>query len=210
MKSNLFPIAKEGWKFIGFSALAVIIFSILDLDFLKLLSFLAIFFFAFVFRNPEREAPSFQDNSVVSPVDGVILSIEEIFNSEYAYKVEIDSNYLNVAVLRAPLSSSIKSVNVQRGSRLSKIDKLMRKINEKSEIVFEDKEAHKIKVVHTLGVSFDELQIAAQEAKKISQGSRYGVMVNGITAIYLPQNFRLNVTLGNEVKASETLIGYFS
>jgi len=210
MKNNLFPIAKEGWKFIGFSIFALVLFNILDLDFLGLLSFLAMLFFIFVFRNPEREAPSFQSNSVVSPVDGEIVSIEEIMDLDYAYKVEIDSSYFNVSVLRTPLSSSVKSLNIQRGSRLSKNNKLMQQINEKAEIIFEDNEGNRLKLVHVLKRSFDSININATESKYFLQGSRYGLMLDGITTIYLPQNFRLNITIGNEVKASETLIGYFS
>jgi phosphatidylserine decarboxylase len=210
MKNNLFPIAKEGWKFIGFSVLAVIIFSIIGFEFLQFLSFLAIIFFAFVFRNPERQTPEFEQNSVVSPVDGVILSIEEITNSEYAYKVEIESSYLNVSILRIPLSSSVKTFNIQRGSRLSRFDKLAQKINEKAEIVFEDKQSNMVKVEHVLKRSFNDIQVGVIEAQNSLQGARYGVMINGITTLYLPQNFRLNVSVGNELKASETLIGYFS
>ena len=58
--------------------------------------------------------------------------------------------------------------------------------------------------------SFDEIRIAAKESQSLLQGSRYGVMISGVTTIYLPQNFRLNINIGSELKASESLIGYFS
>lgn len=210
MKNNLFLIAKEGWKFIGFSFLALLIFSALGLESLNILSFVAILFFAFVFRNPERETPSFQENSLVSPVDGVIVSIEELSNSEYAYEVKIDSGYFDVSVLRAPLSASVKVLHIQKGAKLSDEEKLAQKINEKAEIIFEDKESNKVKIEHLLKRSFDDIQIGIAEAQNISQGSRYGVMVDGVTSIFLPQNFRLNIAINNRVKGSETLIGYFS
>jgi phosphatidylserine decarboxylase len=210
MKSNLFVVAKEGWKFIGYAVVAVFIFSILDLGLLEFFSFMAIVFFIFVFRNPEREAPPFQSDSVVSPVDGVVLSMEELTNSEYAYKITIDSNYLNVSLLRAPLSASIKSLNIKKGARLQKNSELLKKINSQTEIVFEDYQANKLKVKHILKRSFDETRLDLIENQELRQGERYGVMLNGMTVIYLPQNFRLNITVGNELKASQSLIGYFS
>ena len=210
MKSNLFPVAKEGWKFIGYAVLAGFIFSMLDLGVFEFFSFVAVVFFIFVFRNPEREAPPFQSDSVVSPVDGVVLSMEELRDPEYAYKITIDSNYLNVSLLRAPLGASVKSLNIKKGARLQKSSELLKKLNSQTEIVFEDYQANKLKVEHILKRSFDEIRLDIIENQEIRQGVRYGIMVNGMTVIYLPQNFRLNITVGNELKASESLIGYFS
>ncbi len=210
MRNNLFPVAKEGWKFIGYTALAFVIFSILDIDLLQIVSFFLILFFITIYRNPERETPMFQDNSVVSPVDGIVVAIEELDDKKYAYKIQIDSNYLNVAILRAPLTSSIEKIDVRKGARLSKSNALFEKLNEYCEIVFKDKNSNTVKVVHRLKQSFDNINIIASSSQNILQGSRYGVMVDGVTTVFLPQNFRLNVNIGNELTASHTLIGYFS
>ena len=210
MRNNLLPIAKEGWNYILCSLGAFLIFTILDLEFLQFFSFLALIFFLFVFRNPERLTPIFAKNSVVSPVDGVILSIEELQEHEYAYKIECDSSYLNISLLRTPLNSTIKSVNFQKGARLSKFSPLSKDINENYELVFEDENANMVKVTHMLKQSFKSIDIDAIISQKLTQGARYGLMVNGITTIYLPQNFRLNVSVSQKVNASESLIGYFS
>lgn len=90
MKNNLLPIAKEGWTYIAGVVSLFIISAFFDLSFLQFFAFLAIIFFTFVFRNPERQQPYYQENSVVSPVDGVVTSIEELKNNGYAYKIEID------------------------------------------------------------------------------------------------------------------------
>ena len=210
MRNNLFPVAKEGWNFIGYSVLAFIIFAIFDFDFFEFLSFLAIIFFTFVYRNPEREMPTFQESSVVSPVDGVVSSIEEIEDKDYSYKIEVNGSYLDVSVLRVPMNATIKSFSIKRGARLSQFDSLAKNINENAQLVFEDTNSNTVKVSHMLKQSFDGIKIGIIENQKLSQASRYGVMVNGVTTIYLPQNFRLNISIGNELKASETLIGYFS
>ena len=210
MRNNLFPVAKEGWNFIGYAVAAFIVFSIFNFDFFEFISFIAIIFFIFVYRNPEREMPTFQEGSVVSPVDGVVSSIEEIEDKEYAYKIEVSSSYLDVSVLRVPMNSTLKSFSIKHGARLSQFDSLAKNINENAQLIFEDTNSNKVKVSHMLKQSFDGIKVGVIENQELSQASRYGVMVNGVTTIYLPQNFRLNISVGNELKASETLIGYFS
>lgn len=210
MNNNLFPIAKEGWNYIGYAVIAFFIFSVFDFGLLKFLSFVAILFLLFVYRNPEREMQVFQNASVVSPADGTVISIEEIKDKKYAYKVEIEANYLDVGVLRVPMNSSLQHLSVKHGARLSTNEPLAKTLNENAELIFEDEASNRVKVVHLLKNSFDGININVIEGQKVLQSSRYGVMINGVTTLYLPQNFRLNISVGNEVKASQTLVGYFS
>lgn len=212
MKSNLLPIAKEGWSYLAYSVAAFIVFMILDLDLLQFLAFLTTLFFIYIFRNPERENMLYQQNSVVSPVDGIVSSIEELQNeNSYAYKVEIDGSYLNVALLRAPFTSTIEELEIQRGARLSVFKSLSKSINENAALIFSDeKSSNKMKVVHRLKQSVKGIDIDINKNQSLVQGSRYGLVVNGITELYLPHNFRLNIDIGNELIASESLIGYFT
>ena len=210
MRNNLLPIAKEGWKYIGYSILAIFIFSLLGFGTLEFLALFATAFFIYIFRNPERESLIYEQNSVVSPVDGTVISIDEIKDDNYAYKLCINSTYLDVSLLRVPLSSDLISMDVKHGSRLSNFSALSQKINEKIVLTFEDKNNNVLKVDHMLKQSIVPIHIDIIEKQKLLQGSRYGVMVNGITTLYLPQNFRINVSVGTEVNASQALIGYFS
>lgn len=210
MRNNLFPVAKEGWSVIGYAAAAFLFFAVFDFDLFEFLTFVTIVFLIYVYRNPEREQPNFQAGSVVSPVDGLVSSIEEIEDKEYAYKVEIQSSYLDVSVLRAPMNAVLDSFTLQHGTRLSKFDPLSSNLNENAQLVFVDENSNKVKVSHMLKQSFDGIKIGAIEGQKFHQATRYGVMLNGITTLYLPQNFRLNINVGNELKASESLIGYLS
>lgn len=210
MKNNLLPIAREGFNRIGFTILAFIICAILDFELLEFFSFLTLVFFIFAYRNPERSTPNFEQMSVVSPVDGVLLSIEELKNEEYAYKLEVNSSYLNVPLIRVPLSSTIENINVKHGTRLSRKSPLYKEINERVELIFQDENENKVKISHILKQSIDDIKINVRTKQKLVQGSRYGLMLNGITTIYLPQNFRVNVSVGQELKASQSLVGYFS
>lgn len=214
MSNNLLPIAKEGWNYLVGAVVAMLLFTLFGWDFLQFFAFLAILFFIFVFRNPEREALLYQQGSVVSPVDGTILSIEEISPQEgndYAYKIEIDSNYLNVSLLRVPFTAVVQRVSLHRGSRLSHSASLSNILNESAILLFQDKDSkNSIKVVHTLKESFKSIELDLLNLQQLQQGARYGFMFNGVTTLYLPHNFRLNMSIGSEVRASESLLGYFT
>jgi len=209
MKNNLLPIAKEGFIYIFSTILAYFIFSFLDCDLLALFSLLGVFGLLFIYRNPERELSIFEENSVVSPVDGVVVSISES-DDKYAYKVEIESGYKDTSILRVPMASTLKKVDLKRGARLSKNNPLAKKINERVELIYEDKNSNSLKILHMLKQSFSGINLSIKESQNLSQGVRYGVILSGITTIYLPQNFRLNIGVGTELKASESLIGYLS
>lgn len=210
MKNNLLPVSDAGFKYVSASFLAFILFLIFDIDFLSFIFFVAVIVFTFIYRNPERELPSFEKNSFVSPVDGKVISIEDIQDEEYAYKLKIQSSYLNVGVLRTPLDSTLQSVSIRKGARLAASSSLCEYINENIELVFVDENSNNVKVRHQLSRSFDEITIDTHSSQMLRQASRYGVMTNGITTIYLPKNFRLNVSIGSELEGSQTLIGYFS
>lgn len=210
MKSNLLPLAKEGWNYILISFAFFILFYLFHLTLLTLLTFFIILFFIYSFRNPERELVSFSDGSILSPTDGVVSSIEELEDDAlYAYKIEIDSNCLDVGILRAPMDAMLVSVRKYNGSRVSDESSLYEDLNEYTQLVFTD-DTNSLKVVHRLKRSFAPLCVNIKEATTLKQSSRYGFMINGTTSIYLPDNFRINLKIGDKLRASESLIGYFS
>ena len=210
MRNNLFIISRNGWPYIAYALLTSLIFAVLDLDFFSFISFTFALFFVYSFRNPERELSFLDEKAVVSPVDGVVRAINELKDDEYAYKILIESSYLNVCVLRVPLTSNLQGIKLIRGARTSKSSKLFSDLNETAELEFMDAYTNKIKVVHRLKQSFAPINIDINKNDVLLKGNRYGSAVNTLTEIYLPKNFRLNIKLNNEVKASQTLLGYLS
>lgn len=208
MSKNLLPIAKEGFLYLLYTFFAFIVFEILDFEILSFLSAVWFICLVYIFRNPEREIVNYEKDSVVSVVDGSVLNIVELEDSKhFTYRVDIETRCKDVSFLRAPFNATCKDVEVLRGTRVSKNSKLFSSLNENGTIIFEDENGKQIKVKHTLTNSFDELNI--DTVKTVLQGQRYGFMLKGITSIYLPSNFRLNVSVGSEVISSKTLIGYF-
>ncbi len=210
MKSNLFIIVKNGWSYLAYAVVAFFIFTFLDIEFLAFLSFLAVVGFIYIFRNPERELPTFEKKSILSPVDGTVTQILTLEESDFAYRVDILTSYRDVSVLRAPITATLKSLEMTHGTRVSQNSKLFTDLNEKCELVFVNDDLNEVKVVHRLTQSFTPLSVDIIKAQNVYQTARYGFMLSGITSIYLPNNVRLNVNVANELKASESLIGYFS
>jgi len=210
MNKNLLPIAKFGVAKISYALILLVVFLVLDFDVLSFITFVITLALVYIYRNPEREVVLFEKNSVVTPCDGTVVSIEELENEEYAYKVTIENNFKDVGVLRAPMNSKLTYVKLTRGAKTSVVSPLFEKINENATLVFEDENTHKVKIVHRMKQNLDNLSVDALSAQMFAQGTRYGFMANGVTTIYLPQNFRLSLNIGNEVEASQTLIGYFS
>jgi len=210
MTTNIFPIAKEGWKYLVYSFTLSLLFLVLDLDFLLFFSCILFGFIVYTFRNPERELSSFEKGSLVAPSDGVVHTIEELSASKYTYRIDIESGFFDVGVLRAPSNAVVTKVEKYNGTRVSVNSHLYKDTNENVTLFLEDESGNSFKVVHRLKQSFAPLVLNVSESQKLIQTARYGLMLNGMTTIYLPSNFRVNVNIGNELKASESLIGYFS
>lgn len=210
MNKNLLPIAKEGWKYVIVSVVLFFLFKLMNFEYLSFFAFVASAFFIYIFRNPEREQLFYEENSVVSPVDGMVTSIEETQSGAYAYKVEIESSYLNVSLLRAPFIGTLKYIKMSHGARISSKNQLSRVLNENVELVFADRNENELRISHRLKESLVGIEIKDIKSKTVLQGSRYGFMVSGVTTLYLPKNFRLSVNLGDELMASNSLIGFFT
>ena len=210
MKNNFFPVAKEGWIYIIYSLLAASIFYALDLMLLSLLSSFLLVNYLFIFRNPERNLPTFQDGCVVSPCDGIVQAITEVDDTEFLYRVDIDSSYLDVSVLRVPMNAALDSIISKNGSRSSQKSKLFTDLNENTQLIFSDKVGNKLKIVHTLKQSLVPLFTDIKKSQQLNQTQRYGIMNNGVTTVYFPSNFRLDIHVGDELRASNSLVGYFS
>ncbi|MEA2072954.1 MAG: phosphatidylserine decarboxylase [Campylobacterota bacterium] len=208
--NNLLPVAKEGWRYLGGSLVFSLLFFLVDLEFLGFIAFIIFTFFIYSFRNPERQLPMFEKSSVLSPSDGVVRAIVELEDSEYTYRVDIESSLLDVAILRAPINGNIEAIVQHNGTRVSHKSKLFSDINEKVTLTFSDEKNNSVKITHTLKQSFSPLFIDVSSSDNIYQTARYGLMLNGITSICLPRNFRINTSVGKEVKAAESLMGYFS
>lgn len=209
MSSNLLPVAKEGFRFIYTSFGLMVLFWLFGFSKLAFLALVITLFFVFVFRNPERERVVYDEYSVLSPVDGVLSSIEEDVKSD-EYIIKIDSSCFDVALLRTPFDATIKDTKLIHGTRLASSSPLAKELNECCSVVFVNKNLQSIRVEHMLKQTIKSIDIDLKDGASMLQGSRYGYALNSVTTLYLPRSFRLSIGLGSELRAGEVLIGYFA
>jgi len=208
MENNLFILYKHAIKYIAYASVAFVLFLILDLDLLALVAFGFMLVSAYLFRNPEKSVKDNEKNAFVSPVDGKVLDIEYLEDDTFAYKVTIASSYQDISILRVPYSAKVQNLTFVNGTRLAKDTKLFDLLNKYASFELVDDDNHVVKVIHKLSRSFAPLFLDIKKSEELIKGERYGVMLSGITTIYLPKSFKLHLTAGTNVSASETLFGY--
>ena len=117
---------KEGYKILGFSLLAFIIINMISYHFINplwlqstILIVSAVIFLLIVqfFRNPKRRTVV-NDSSIVSPVDGKVVVIEEVFVKEYfnekRLQVSVFMSPINVHVTRYPVNGIVTLQQISR------------------------------------------------------------------------------------------------
>jgi len=212
--SDTFVIARQGWKYIGASAALFIVSVLLHWDFMQFAGLVGVLLFGYLFRNPERIVPYYQDHSIVAVADGRVRSIETVEQCPFlegpCYRVEIVSGIFNIALLRMPFEGVISKKELRRGSRLSALSPLAAKLNERAVLEFQSAAGHRCCVMHQLDRSVDALSVDAGVEQKLHQGGRYGLMLRGTHQLYLPLQSRVALKVGDEVRAGESLVGYFS
>lgn len=213
-QSDTFIVAKEGWKYLAAVAAAYVVFLMADAELPQFIAFAAFAVLLYIYRNPERIVPYYQESSIVSVADGRVISIETVEECPVmegpCYKVEIASSTFDTALLRMPFAAVVRYLHLRRGSRLSVHKPLAQKLNEKALLFFEDEKGQQCVVEHLLDTSIDALSLHIRHEQRLPQGSRYGLMVKGSHTLYLPTRSRVAVKIGDEVRAGETLLGYFS
>jgi len=210
MKNNTTTqiIAKEGWKYLFYIFVVFLISLVFDMFswvFLVLLVFTA-----YLFRNPERLPAEDDDMAVLSPCDGSILSIAKtsyIDGKEYI-KVEIQKTLLEVSMLRAPTLMSIKKTKRRHGLMFPSSSLLRDKLGERVTIICNSRYnelflninagicARKIELFKTIG--------------PLKSAQRFGILVDGNIELYLALDTRIKVSVGDDVKAGESVLGYFA
>ncbi|MEW6053327.1 MAG: phosphatidylserine decarboxylase family protein [Nitrospirota bacterium] len=216
--------APEGYPFILGSFLLAVIASVFliwalrtgshGITFYSTLSafcifFLGTFFMAYFFRDPERAIP--QGKSVfVSPADGKVILIREVFEPEYlhaeAKEISIFMSPLDVHVNRAPCDGRVIAVRYSPG-------KYMAAYRDEASLQNENIVMHlagddgQVLVRQVAGFVARRAVCRAKEGDLLARGERYGIIkFSSRLDVYLPKDVVLKVKTGDRVKAGESVI----
>lgn len=210
---------KEGYKIIFITILllaAINIISYLSINIYWIkLSILAISIAILLlilqfFRNPGRPT-QLNDMNIVSPVDGKVVVIEEVYEKEYfkdkRLQISIFMSPINVHVTRYPVGGIIKFSKYHPGKFLVAWHPKSSEENERTTVVIENNIAGEILYRQIAGALAKRIVNYAEEGKEIVQGSDSGFIKFGSRVdVFLPLNTKVNVKLNDRVKGGVSVI----
>jgi phosphatidylserine decarboxylase len=207
-------IAREGYPFIVFSLVVTVFVAFLGVGWLTIPFVFITLFIIWFFRNPER---SFQDEEkvLISPADGKVIKIEDVeVNGTISgrfKKISIFMGILNVHVNRAPYSGEIETINYHEGKFFSaNLDKASLD-NERNEVMIRTEDGRPVWMVQIAGLIARRIVCWVNVGTNIKKGERFGLIRFGSRVeVYLPEDSRISVKLGDKVKAGQTSLGYLS
>ncbi len=201
--------AKEGWPFIGLSVgLALVILWLTN--FIAALPFILIAAFVVqFFRDPPRTIP--QDaGAILSPADGKVICIEKAFDDYQqveALKISVFMNVFNVHSNRSPVDGEVIDVQYFAGKFVNAdFDKASTE-NERNAVIVKMTNGQKITFVQVAGLVARRILCYTKTGEWLKRGERYGFIRFGSRVdLYLPLNATPLVSIGQKVKATETIL----
>lgn len=206
-----FPIAGPGYPFIFALAFITAVLALIGLTVLTVVSLVMTVFTVCFFRDPDRVIPQ-GDNLVVSPADGRIVTAEPVSSSplgnDPCLKVSVFMSVFNVHVNRIPCNGTITDIVYHPGKFFSaNLDKASDQ-NEHNQVFLETENNQRICFEQIAGLVARRIicHLAGDEA--VIRGQRFGMICFGSRLdVYLPVGTKLNVAVGDKVKAGTSVLG---
>ncbi|KJD31852.1 phosphatidylserine decarboxylase [Tamlana sedimentorum] len=210
---------KEGHKIIFITLVTVVAACLLvdnfvSINWLRTLILIGLVIFLVLilqfFRNPRRHT-ALNDNHVVSPVDGKVVVIEEVFEKEYfnekRLQVSIFMSPLNVHVTRYPISGKVIFSKYHPGKYLVAWHPKASEENERTTVVVENSTYGKVLHRQIAGALAKRIVNYAKVNEKAEQGSDSGFIKFGSRVdVFLPLDTNIKVTLNQKVRGGESVI----
>ena len=203
-----YGISTVAW-IIVFSIALLIISLLIKPVALKALTFLLAIlisgFTLFFFRDPERKTPN-GDDLIISPADGKVFLIRELFENEFilddAIQISIFMSPLNVHVNRIPISGEVKFLKYIPGKYIVAFEEKSSENNERKIIGIETGDGLKIMVKQIAGFIARRIVCEVKKGDKVKTGQRYGMIKFGSRVdVIMPKNkVEILVSIGQKVK----------
>tara|TARA_Y100001968_G_scaffold333817_1_gene399817 strand:+ start:3423 stop:4067 length:645 start_codon:yes stop_codon:yes gene_type:complete len=208
---------KEGFNIIlsTFFAVAIIVisldyFEVKNAFTIKVFLILMLVFVLQFFRNPKISVKK-NENHILSPVDGKVVIIEEVFEPEYfkdkRLQVSVFMSPINVHVTRYPASGNIIFSKYHPGAYLVAWHPKSSTKNERTTIVIENDNFEKILYRQIAGALARRIVNYAKVGNSAIQGEDAGFIKFGSRVdLFLPIGTKVNVKLNQSVKGGVTVI----
>ncbi len=208
---------REGYKII-ISAFLLVSVLVISLDYFEIKFALIVKVFLIVilvlilqfFRNPKIKINS-NENYILSPVDGKVVIIEEVYEPEFfkdkRLQVSIFMSPINVHVTRYPMSGNIIFSKYHPGAYLVAWHPKSSTKNERTTIVLENNNFGKVLYRQIAGAIARRIVNYAKVGDLAEQGKDAGFIKFGSRVdLFLPIDTKINVKLNENVKGGLTVI----
>ena len=210
---------KEGYKIIIITFLFVVgCILIIDIfitaEWLRTLIMLVLLVFLILilqfFRNPKRNT-ILNNKQVVSPVDGKVVVIEEVFEKEFfnekRLQVSVFMSPINVHVTRYPISGKVIFSKYHPGKYLVAWHPKASEENERTTVVVENDTYGKVLYRQIAGALAKRIVNYAKVDNNAIQGSDSGFIKFGSRVdLFLPVDTNIKVKLNQKVRGGESII----
>ena len=210
---------KEGHKIIFITFLIVIAGvvladSFIDITWLRTIITVALLILLILilqfFRNPKRNT-ILNEKQVLSPVDGKVVVIEEVFEKEYfnekRLQVSVFMSPINVHVTRYPIGGNVLFSKYHPGKYLVAWHPKASEENERTTIVVENESYGKVLYRQIAGALAKRIVNYAKPEDKAVQGADAGFIKFGSRVdLFLPLDTNIKVGLNQKVRGGETVI----
>jgi len=203
-------IVQEGYVFIAVTAVAALICGLIFNLYIAVVPALLMCFFTFFFRCPQRDIPS-DENVLVSPADGRVMDVEEVYDDLYlnkkCRKVVIFLSVFDVHVNRVPLAGVIKFQQYTCGRFKPAYKNDVGYENERYSIGVAGKSTN-ILVTQIAGILARRIVSWVTLGDALTHGQLYGMIKFGsCTEVCVEDNVEITVKKGDRVIGGETVIG---
>lgn len=210
---------KEGHKiilttFVIVIALFLLTDSFITISWLRTLTLVVLLVFLILilqfFRNPKRHTVQ-NEAQVISPVDGKVVVIEEVFEKEYfnekRLQVSVFMSPINVHVTRYPIGGKVLFSKYHPGKYLVAWHPKASEENERTTIVVENPSYGKVLYRQIAGALAKRIVNYAKVNDTAVQGADAGFIKFGSRVdLFLPLDTNIKVQLNQKVKGGETVI----
>lgn len=162
------------------------------------------------FRNPKR-AFTTNDSHVLSPVDGKVVVIEEVFEKEYynekRIQVSVFMSPVNVHVTRYPVGGKVVYSKYHPGKFLVAWHPKSSEENERTTVVVKSNEFGDVLHRQIAGAMAKRIVNYAEEGQTVTQADDSGFIKFGSRVdVFLPLDAKIDVSLNQKVKGGITLL----
>jgi len=213
-------IHKEGYSSIAWAVILFGVINILSFYFISYWSpalswvifvgtlVLLIFLISF-FRIPKRQLTA-QENAVVAPADGKVVTIEEVEADEYfsgrRIQVSIFMSPLNVHANRNPVSGEVLYSEYHKGKYLVAWHPKSSTQNERHTVVYRSN-GKELLIKQIAGAVAKRIVNYLQSGQQVKQGEEMGFIKFGSRVdVLLPLNAKIQVKINENVQGGVTVI----